>query len=145
MHSETPAAPRSYGLPITESLGVPHLDALGITEDLIRDVVAEFYRRAREDDRLGPVFAAHIHDWSSHLDRMNDFWSAALLRSGRYSGRPIDRHRPITSLEASHFGRWIDLFEATVRDLCPPAQAEAFLTRAQKMRAAMTKALGLAG
>ena len=67
----------------------------GSTEELIRDVVVEFYRRARRDDRLGPVFEAHVHEWERHLARMNDFWSAALLRTGRYSGRPVEQHRAI--------------------------------------------------
>ena len=32
---------------------------------------------------------------TAHLARMTDFWSAALLRTGRYSGRPVERHRSI--------------------------------------------------
>ena len=135
----------SYGLPVTEGIGIPHADAEGITEELIRDVVVEFYRRARRDDRLGPVFEAHVEDWDGHLARMTDFWSAALLRTGRYSGRPVERHRAIAGLSRGHFDRWIELFEATVRDLCPPGEAEAFLVRARRMRDAMTKVLGLDG
>ena len=108
---------------------------------MIRDVVEEFYRRARLDDRLGPVFESHVDDWDDHLGRLADFWSAALLRTGRYSGRPIEVHRAIDGLGLGHFDRWAELFEATVRDLCPPAQAEAFLARARRMRDAMTKVL----
>ncbi len=106
-------------------------------------MVAEFYRRARRDDRLGPVFEAHVHEWEAHLARMNDFWSAALLRTGRYSGRPVEQHRAIGSLTAGHFDRWVALFEETVRDLCPPRQAEAFLVRARRMRDGMIMVLGL--
>ena len=134
---------RSYGLPVTEGPGVAHGDAAGITEDQIRAVVVEFYRRARQDDRLGPVFEAHVHGWDEHLVRMTDFWSAALLRTGRYSGRPVERHRSIDGLAAGHFDRWIELFEATVRDLCSPEEAEAFLVPARRMREGMTKVLGL--
>jgi hemoglobin len=137
--------PRSYGLPVTEGVGVPHADAEGVTEGLIRDVVVEFYRRARLDERLGPVFEAHIDDWNEHLARMTDFWSAALLRTGRYSGTPVERHRSIEELSHGHFGRWIELFEATVRDLCQSREAEAFLDRARRMRVAMSKVLGLGG
>jgi hypothetical protein len=36
------------------------------------------------------VFEAHVHEWNVYLARMNDFWSAALLRTGRYFGRPGD-------------------------------------------------------
>jgi hemoglobin len=128
---------------VTEGAGVPHPDAEGITEDLIRDVVAEFYRRARRDERLGPVFEIHIHDWNAHLARMRDFWSAALLRTGRYSGNPVQRHRSIDGLSAAHFDRWITMFEATVGDLCPPRKAEAFVVRARRMREGMMKVLRL--
>jgi hemoglobin len=136
---------RSYGLSVTEGIGIPPADARGITEQLIRDVVAEFYRRARRDERLGPVFERHVHDWETHLVRMTDFWSAALLRTGRYSGNPVERHRSIDGLGDGHFGRWVELFEATVRDLCEAPEAEAFLVRARRMREGMTKVLGLIG
>jgi hemoglobin len=128
-------------LPLTEAIGVPHADAEGISEDLIRAVVDEFYRRARRDDRLGPVFEAHIAEWDTHLARMSDFWSAALLRTGRYSGNPVERHRAIENLAAEHFDRWIELFEATVHDLCPHGQAQAFLVRGRRMRDGMMKIL----
>jgi hemoglobin len=136
-----PAPLRSYRLPLTEAVGIPHPDAAGITEALIHDVVVEFYLRARRDEQLGPVFEAHIHEWESHLTRMTDFWSAALLRTGRYSGRPVERHRLIDKLSGGHFDRWIELFEATVHDLCPPPHAVAFLGRAQRMRDGLTKSL----
>jgi hemoglobin len=55
----------------------------------------------------------------------------------------VEAHRVIDGLCAGHFERWIELFEETVRDLCPPREAEAFLVRARKMREGMTKVLGL--
>lgn len=135
------APPRSYSLPVTEAVGIPHDDARGIDEEMIRGVVEEFYRRARRDDRLGPVFEVYVGDWDWHLTRMTDFWSAALLRTARYSGRPVEIHRAIDGLARGHFDRWIELFEATVRDLCPRPQADAFLVRALRMRDGMTKIL----
>jgi hemoglobin len=134
---------RRYGLPMTEGFGVPHPDTDGITEEQIHAVVVEFYRRARRDDRLGPLFEKHVEEWDGHLTRMTDFWSAALLRSGRYSGKPVEQHRVISGLSLGHFDRWIGLFEATVHDLCPGREAEAFLVRARRMRDAMTKVLGI--
>ncbi len=132
---------RKYGLAITEGPRRPFEDAEGITESVIRDVVHEFYRRARLDERIGPVFELHIGDWDHHLARMVDFWSAALLRTGRYSGQPVEAHRRIDDLSHGHFDRWIELFEATVRDLCPAEQGRAFLIRAQQMRAGLSKVL----
>jgi hemoglobin len=136
-----PLPVRAYGLPLTGQPGLPWDDAAEISEDLIRSVVVEFYRRARQDDRLGPVFEEHVDDWDVHLGRMTDFWSAALLRTGRYSGNPVEQHRRIPGLQDGHFGRWIELFEATVRDLCEPGPAEAFLIRARRMRDGLSKAL----
>jgi hemoglobin len=126
---------------VTEAAGVPHADAEGISETLIRAVVDEFYRRARRDERLGPVFETHIEQWETHLGRMTDFWSAALLRTGRYSGNPVARHRSIDGLAVDHFDRWVELFAATVYDLCPRGQAEEFLGRARRMRDGMIKIL----
>jgi hemoglobin len=143
--SAVPPPPRRYGPPITVRPALPDADAEGITDNLIHAVVMEFYRRARHDGRLGPVFESHVHDWDSHLARMTDFWSAVLLRTGQYSGQPVERHRLIGGLTAGHFDRWIELFEETVRDLCPPGQSEAFLVRARRMRDGLTMVLGLDG
>ncbi len=141
----SPSPPRkSYGLPLTEAAGLPHEDASGVTEGHIRHVVEEFYRRARLDPTLGPVFADRVRDWDKHLATMTDFWSAALLRSGRYSGNPIRQHRAVGGLTPEHFDRWIALFQAAVSEVCPEAQARAFLVRALRMREAMVKALSLA-
>lgn len=130
---------------MTAGFGVPHADSEGITDDQIHAVVVEFYRLASRDDLLGPVFEMHVEEWDGHLARMTDFWSAALLRSGRYSGKPVEQHRAIDDLSLGHFDRWLELFEATVRDLCSDREAEAFLVRARRMRDAMSKALGLMG
>ena len=124
---------------------VPYPDAEGITEDLIRAVVVEFYRRVRLDEEIGPIFDAHVENWDIHLSRMADFWSSILLWSGRYTGKPMVRHRAIPELAYGHFDRWIELFEATLRDLCAAREAEVFLARALRMREAMIKVLRLDG
>jgi hemoglobin len=140
----TTSTTSSHGLGVTAYAGLPCDDGEGITEDGIRAVVEEFYRRACRDDWLGPVFEAHVEEWEGHLRRMTDFWSAALLRTGRYSGHPVEVHRAIEELSAGHFDRWLSLFEDTVRDLCPPTEAEAYLIRVRRMGEGMTRSLGLA-
>ena len=46
--------------------------------------------------------------------------------TGRYHGQPMKKHLPL-SVDARHFDRWLDLFEATARELCPPKAAEHFV------------------
>src|SRR5690606_22409884 len=72
----------------------------GLDEAMIRAVVDAFYARARRDDVIGPVFNRVIPDaeWPAHLDKIADFWSAMLLGSGRYNGRPMPKHMAIPEL-----------------------------------------------
>lgn len=114
-----------------------------IPEERIAAVVDEFYFRVQQDELLGPVFDAHIDDWGPHLERMKDFWSSVLLRTGRYSGNPLMKHMGVPEITLEHFNRWVDLFRETVEELCPPDEAEAFVFRSLRMRAAMSRALGL--
>lgn len=106
---------------------------VGIDEALVRRVVERFYDSVRADDMLGPIFDAAVHDWPSHLDRLVDFWSSLTLLSGAYKGNPLRQHFGLGRLDDAHFRRWLDLFEATLRNTCTPEQAEIFLTRAARI------------
>ena len=101
----------------------------GIDEEMIERLIRGFYGRVRRDQLLGPIFEARIDDWGPHLRRMCDFWSSAILMSGRYHGQPMRKHLPLP-IEAAHFERWLSLFEATARELCPPPAADHFVKRA---------------
>jgi len=113
----------------------------GIDEAMIDALVRNFYTRVRADELLAPVFNARISDWESHLQRMCAFWSSVALLSGRYHGQPMQKHLPLP-VDAEHFDRWLALFEATARDLCPPKAAEHFIERAH--RVAESLELGIA-
>jgi hemoglobin len=114
----------------------------GIDEAMIERVVRGFYARVRNDPLIGPVFDARIRDWEPHLQRMCAFWSSVALMSGRYHGQPMPKHMPLP-VDARHFDRWLELFEATARDLCLPKAAEHFIERAH--RVAESLELGVAG
>jgi len=83
------------------------------TEEEIRALVHAFYARVRQDERLGPIFDAHVDDWDRHLAKLTDFWSSVLLRTGRYSGTPMPKHIALPELDAGLFQRWLDLFRET--------------------------------
>ena len=85
---------RFYGVPIRSCVTLPNDDAQGVSEKMIRAVVVEFYRRARRDAQLGPIFDAHIADWTEHLDRMTDFWSAGF---GKPAATPATRWKVIVA------------------------------------------------
>lgn len=106
-----------------------------LDEAMIRAVVHGFYDRVREDALLGPVFNSRIaaDDWPHHLQRMCDFWSATLLRTSRYQGRPLPPHLAIAEIEKRHFECWLRLFAETVEALCPKEVASLFLERAMRI------------
>ncbi len=106
-----------------------------LDEDMIRDVVHGFYDEIRRDDLVGPIFNHAIapEEWPRHLAKMCDFWSATLLRTGRYDGRPLPPHLAIPGLGEEHFTRWLTLFRATVTRLCPPEVARLFMERAMRI------------
>ena len=104
----------------------------GIDEAMIQRLVRGFYARVREDPMIGPVFAARIRDWEPHLERMCAFWSSVTLMTGRYHGQPMQKHLPLP-VDARHFDRWLALFEATARELCPPKAADHFVDRARRI------------
>lgn len=114
----------------------------GIDEPMIARLVDAFYDRVRADPLLGPVFADRISDWGPHLAQMRLFWSSVALMSGVYHGRPMPKHLPLP-VDARHFDRWLELFEATARDLCPPVAADHFIERARRIAESLE--LGIAG
>ena len=104
----------------------------GIDEPLIRRLVHGFYDAVRCDPLLGPVFAARVYDWEEHLEAMCDFWSGVALATGRYKGRPMQKHLPL-GLSPVHFERWLALFAAAAERLCPPPAAAFFIARARRI------------
>jgi hemoglobin len=60
------------------------------------------------------------------------FWSSVTLMTGRYHGQPMQKHLPLP-VDARHFDRWLALFEATARELCPPKAADHFVDRARRI------------
>jgi hemoglobin len=107
------------------------IERTGITEEMIGELVTRFYGRVREDELLGPVFGI-VQNWDEHLAKLKDFWSSVVLMSGRYHGSPMRAHMPL-SLVGDHFNRWLDLFEQTAREVCPPQAAALFIDRARRI------------
>ena len=106
--------------------------AVGVSESMIREVVYRFYARVRADAELGPIFDGAIGDhWDAHLAKLCDFWSSVLLMTGRFKGAPMAVHVRIPGIGADHFARWLSLWRATVREVCPEPAAELFIAKAE--------------
>jgi len=104
----------------------------GVDEALIERVVRRFYEHVQQDALLGPIFASRIVEWEPHLARMQSFWSSVALMSGQYHGQPMPLHARL-AIESRHFDRWLELFEATVLELCEPLAARHFMERAHRI------------
>jgi hemoglobin len=116
--------------------------AVGVTEEMIRAQVHTFYGRVRQDEVLGPIFNAKVEDWDEHLAKLCDFWSSVLLMSGRFKGAPMRAHLQTPQIEPPHFGRWLEIWRATAREVCPPDAAALFIAKAEMIGESLR--LGLA-
>ena len=78
-----------------------------LTEKDIRLVVDSFYPCVRSDALLGPVFATRIEDtdaaWRQHQDHIADFWMSVFLKTGRFTGNPMEKHTRLSDITPEHF------------------------------------------
>lgn len=102
------------------------------TEKQIDELVRVFYARARAHAELGPLFEATIVDWDRHLQIVQDFWSHALKRTGRYRGHAYPAHVGLP-IRREHFGLWLELFRGAALDTLPAEAADAAIASAEHM------------
>ena len=117
--------PARFGYPMnaTPPPVIPVASPELCTEQEVTRLVHDFYARVREEERLGPVFEAHVHDWPEHLAQLVDFWSAMLRATRRFKGSPMSKHMAI-ELDKDLFDRWLVLFRITAAECNnPPMQA----------------------
>lgn len=108
----------------------------GITEAQIERLVRDFYAKVRVDDRLGPIFERKLAGhWEPHLLQMIDFWSSLMLTTGRYSGRPLQKHLVLKTVRSADFDIWLRLFNATALEVGGEAFAAAFMDKAERVAA----------
>ena len=112
-------------------------------EDEIGRLVDTFYAAIQKDSLLGPVFEAEIDNWDEHLLKMRDFWTSAIYKTGRYSGRPFDAHKKLSGLSTQHFARWVELWMDVVDRVVVTEVKEDLKLFATKMAMALSTRLGL--
>jgi len=99
--------------------------SVGITEEMIVQLVGAFYAKVREDEVLGPIFNRAIapDQWPAHEAKLADFWSSVLLMTGRFKGSPMAAHARWPDIQDGHFEHWLDLFARTAAEIWPAPAA----------------------
>lgn len=114
-------------------------------EPPIHELVGRFYGRVRQDPLLAPVFKATLGEtdaaWAAQLARLADFWSSVMQGSGRYHGDPFSAHLRLPDLTPVMFDRWLELFQATCREVLLPDDAAAFGSRAGRIAGSLRMGL----
>jgi hemoglobin len=138
MKSNGKSPAMSYHPPHPKAPGV----GVGIDEEMVADLVNQFYAKVRQDEVLGPIFNSRIEDWDEHLTKLCAFWSSVVLMTGRYKGQPMPAHIAISEITDGHFARWLALFAETAEAVCPPEAAALFVDRSRRI--AQSLSLGIA-
>lgn len=100
-------------------------------EDIVL-FVDSFYDKVQSDELIGPIFNAVIADWQPHLEKMYNFWNAALFGVPGFKGNPFARHAPL-ALKKEHFERWLLLFKQTIDAYFEGTMAEETKKKADMM------------
>jgi hemoglobin len=117
------------------------------THDDVVALIEAFYGEAFEDDLLGPVFVDVARmDLAEHMPVMCQFWETVLFRAGTYKRNALTVHVDLherAALTPEHFGRWVDLWHATVDSRYAGPTAE--LAKVQGSRIAWSMSRRLMG
>ncbi|WP_435970139.1 group III truncated hemoglobin [Streptomyces sp. Qhu_M48] len=108
-------------------------------------LLRRFYGAAFDDPLIGPFFTeiAGI-DLEVHLPRIADFWERALFRTADYGRDAYAPHAALHSarpLTAAHFGRWTQLWRATVDGLHAGPRAERAKAQGERIALALLRRL----
>jgi len=101
-------------------------------------LVTTFYDSVRKEELLGPIFNSIITDWPQHLEHLTDFWETNLFFKKKYHGDPLGKHVAVDktlggSINAMHFGVWLNLWYKTVDELFEGHVAQIAKNRARNM------------
>ncbi|MEU7029587.1 group III truncated hemoglobin [Streptomyces sp. NPDC046275] len=109
-------------------------------------LLRRFYEAAFADPLIGPFFTEIAGtDLDAHLPGIGDFWERALFRSAEYRRDAYAPHaalhaaRPLT---AAHFGRWVQLWRATVDGRHAGPVAERAKAQGERIALALLRRLG---
>lgn len=106
----------------------------------LQSLLRHFYADVRQDQALGPIFNARIHDWPSHLEKIGAFWKRQLGQPSRYPGGFAAAHLSL-GIEELHFQRWLGLWERNCRQHLVPDAADWLIGRAHEIATQLRRVL----
>jgi len=113
-------------------------------------LMVRFYELAIADPKIGYIFTDVAKlDLEHHLPIIGDFWETLLFRTGdypRHGRNPLMVHGDLnekTPLKAEHFGRWLEIFTATVDELFAGDMADFIKIRAEAIANRMLEFVGI--
>lgn len=116
-----------------------------ISEESIKVLINTFYQKVQKDELLRPLFEAKIgntaQQWAPHLETMYDFWSAIMLKTGRYQGNPMRKHKDLLPFDETLFDQWLALFAQTAREVHTQTIADEYIKRSQTIASSLRYAL----
>jgi hemoglobin len=119
----------------------PDIDTRADLEALLR----RFYGAAFVDPVIGVYFTTIAGtDLDAHLPRITDFWERALFRTADYRGDAFAVHHTLDQaapLTARHFGRWIQLWHASIDGRHSGPRAERAKAQGERIALAMLRRL----
>ena len=98
-------------------------DQIGGRPKLI-ELLRHFYADVRQHALIGPIFQAHIENWTAHIEKIADFWSGLTGGPAQYRGGMAWKHLAL-NLEEAHFQAWLSLWKRTCRTHLAESQAVA--------------------
>lgn len=137
-HDNRPDSPLKLGTTLSSHFSYQSMKIMPVLPDIttrkdIETLVDAFYKEARQDNLLGPIFLEVVGDrWDQHLEKMYRFWETILLNKITYQGSPFAPHIPL-DLNHAHFTRWDNLFSKSVDAHFSGLKAQEAKERASKM------------
>ncbi|MFI1676709.1 group III truncated hemoglobin [Streptomyces sp. NPDC020607] len=136
----------SYSLDTTPAARVTVVRVDITTRADLDVLLRRFYTAAFADPLIGPFFTEIAGtDLDVHMPRITDFWERALFRSAEYRRDAFAPHAALHSarpLTAEHFGRWVQLWHATVDGLHRGPNADRAKAQGERIAVAMLRRLG---
>lgn len=108
-------------------------DRIGGRPGLLK-LLRHFYADVRQEEVIGPIFAAHIKDWPAHLENIADFWSGLIGGPAIYRGGMPMKHLSL-GLGEVHFEAWLGLWKRNCSTHLPESDAKDMTAIADKIGA----------